>query len=145
MTPLTQGKGLDVDQYTLVIRALRVWISLGCTPEERAHPQPVDIDITVGFVDEPIGCRTDHLSDVLCYSKVTDALISSLQSEGYNLIEAVAQRAHSAVEVSIQEQGIKNGAFVDITIAKPHHPIASVHGPIIFQYRRRLLQKSSSV
>jgi len=125
----------------LSIPGLRLWISLGCSAEERATPQPVDIDIKIQFAQELLGCSTDKLSDVVCYDTLVKQVINALQNRSFHLIEFLAAFIFAAVEKQLQ----KAEAIVEVTVTKAHHPVPHVQKGIAFKYCRRVSQKSSSL
>jgi len=53
--------------------------------EEKFNLQPVDIDIKISFLNEPIGCQSDQLSQVLCYSMVVERITEKLKNRSFNL------------------------------------------------------------
>lgn len=121
-----------------MIPELRIWVSLGCSTEEKVNPQPVNVDIRINFPKEPIGCHSDQLSDVVCYRVITEAVIDSIKNRSFNLIESLA--AH--IFVVVTKQYNLNGSALEIVITKPNHPVPHIQKGIIFKYHRRLPQKS---
>ncbi|MFI5342713.1 MAG: dihydroneopterin aldolase [Chlamydiales bacterium] len=117
---------------------LRLWISLGCSVEEKSNPQPVDVDIRINLSKEPFGCHSDQLIDVICYKAITEQVIEFVKNRSFNLIEFLAARIFETVAKQID----RKGALIEIVITKPNHPVPHVQKGIVFKYRRRLLQKS---
>lgn len=128
-----------VDFYELLIPGLRLWISLGCGIEEKTNLQPVDIDIRINFSQEPIGCHSDRLDDVVCYKSLTELVIESVKNRSFDLIEFLA--AHIFEAITTQLNGL-DGSVVEIVVTKPNHPVPHVQKGIVFKYCRRLPQKS---
>ena len=118
---------------------MRLWVSLGCTPEEIANPQPVDVEIKIQLRNEPIGCQSDCLSDVICYKMTVDKVIEATKSRTFHLIEHLAATIFTAVVEAIAPQE----GSLEITVEKPNHPIPHVNKPMVFRLHRRLPQKSS--
>lgn len=116
--------------YELFIPGIRLLLTLGCTDEEKAQKQPVDIDIKITFSKEPAGCRSDQLSDVCCYDTIVKKLAQSLERESFNLIEYLAARAFDIIGKMLQQE-----ATIEITVAKPQHPVEHVQKAISFKYR----------
>ena len=133
LTPFTS-------HFELIIPGLRVWVSLGCSPEERAHPQPVDIEIRIQYGKEPLGCRSDQLSDVCCYDTLVNQVIESLKNGSYHLIEFLASHIFDVVALNVAVEE----TMIEVVITKPHHPVMHVQQGIVFKYRRRAPQKSLS-
>lgn len=132
-----------MDYYELTIQSLRLWVSLGCSPEERSNPQPVDIGIKMTFSKEPLGCKSDQLDDVICYQTVVDEVTKIVQVQSFHLIECLARTVFDIV-ANYLHQKRQSEIVLEIAIAKTHHPVVNVHEPVIFTYRRRLPQKSLS-
>lgn len=120
--------------YELFVPGLRLWASLGCSREEQANPQPVDIDIRIRFPQEPAGCRSDRLQDVVCYQTLTEWIVESMKNRSFHLIEFLA--AH-IFKVMAMEPNL-SGAVVEIAVAKPNHPVPHVQKGIVFKYCRKL-------
>lgn len=111
---------------------------MGCSSEERAKSQPIDVHIKISFFNEPPGCQSDLLTHVICYKSIVKSVTNAVSGHSFNLIEFVAAYIYN----TIASQPMPNGVL-EVSIAKPHHPLADVHDPIVFKYARRLPQKSS--
>lgn len=127
------------DHFEMLIDGLRFWVSLGCSTEEKSNPQPVDIHIKFHFFNEPAGCCSDQISDVICYKTIVDSISISLQNRSFNLIESLAKHIFDTIAEQLKTQD----AAIEVTIAKPHHPVMNVHRPTSFKYARRLSKKLS--
>jgi dihydroneopterin aldolase len=126
------------DYCELLIPGLRLWISLGCSLEERANVQPVDVDIRIRFSQEPLGCGSDQLTDVVCYQTVVEHLVESTKGQSFNLIESLAAHIFDCV---VKQLNLSD-TLVEITVVKPHHPVSQVQKGIAFKYCRRVSQNS---
>lgn len=126
------------DYFELFIPKLRLWISLGCGAAEKVHPQPVDIFIKISTTQEPKGCNTDQLEDVICYKHLTDLILKVVENRSFNLIESLAK---VVFDVLSGEPNLV-GSYLEITIQKPNHPVAHVHEPVTFKYARSVPQTS---
>ena len=126
------------DFFDLLIPGLRLWISLGCSVEERSNLQPVDVDIRMKFFQEPRGCCSDQLVDVVCYKTVVEQVMDSVKDKSFNLIETLAARIFECVA----QQPNLDDALIEITVTKPNHPVPHVQKGMVFKYCRRLPQKS---
>lgn len=126
------------DYYELLIPGLRLCVSLGCSEEEKSTPQPIDIDIKINYLEEPIGCHSDKLVDVICYHTLTEKIIESVQNRSFNLIEFLAKYIFETVSKHIDSKG----SIVEIAITKLNHPVQHVQKGIVFKYCRRLPQNS---
>ncbi len=127
-----------VDFYELLIPGLRLWVFLGCGVEEKTNPQPVDVNIRINFPQEPIGCHSDQLRDVVCYKSLTELVIESVKNRSFDLIEFLAAHVFEAITTQF---GL-GGSVVEVVVTKPNHPVPHVQKGIVFKYCRRLPQKS---
>ena len=127
------------DYFELIIPGLRLWTSLGYGTAEKVHPQPVDITIKISSRQEPLGCFSDQLEDVICYKHLTDLILKAVEGKPFNLIESLAR----VVFNSIAGESNLAGSRIEIVIQKPNHPVAHVHQPVTFKYARSVPQKSS--
>jgi len=122
------------DFYELLIPGLRLWVSLGCSAEDRLSLRRIDVAIRITSSQQPRGCHSDQLDDVVCHQRVTAQVIDSVKDRHFNLIESLA----SCIFECVAKQLNLNDAFIEITVAKPNHPVPHVQ----FKYCRRLLQTS---
>lgn len=101
--------------------------------------QPVNVDIRISSPEEPPGCLSDQLADVVCYEIVVERVAEAIKNRSFRLIESMAACMFKEIVPHIP---LHNGV-VEITVTKPKHPVPLVHGGIAFTYRRRLSQKHS--
>lgn len=71
----------------LRLHDLECMVRLGCTAEERTHPQKVLWNIEFIFAEIPLACRSDQLSDAICYDRVARSLAAVGESKEFQLIE----------------------------------------------------------
>jgi len=127
------------DYSELCIPGLRLWLSLGCSEEERKTLQPVDVDIKIQFMQDLPGFYSDEISEVICYHTLVKNLVASIQDQSFHLIEfATTQIFESVVN---QLRGID--AVVEIVLTKMNHAVPHIHKGIAFKYARRVSQKFS--
>ena len=74
----------------LEFRAARLEVRLGCSAEERAEPQAVDLDLAVRFPAPPAACASDRLEDTLCYAELIDAAREACAGREFHLVERLA-------------------------------------------------------
>jgi dihydroneopterin aldolase len=122
----------------LTIPGLRLWVSLGCSAEERAVLQPIDVDIQIQFLDELPGFHSDQLSEVICYHTLVDRVTDLMKNKSFNLVERVTLYIFEFVAKHLGNLDV----ILEVTVTKPHHPIPSVQKGITFTYGRRVSQKS---
>ncbi|MCB0329111.1 MAG: dihydroneopterin aldolase [Bdellovibrionales bacterium] len=78
------------------IEELQVSVRLGCTPEERAYPQIVRLDIQL-LLNDPSSMRSDNLNDTVDYMSVLSA-IEKVTAEGeFSLLEHLVYTLGTAI------------------------------------------------
>jgi dihydroneopterin aldolase len=82
----------------LSLQGLRLKVKLGWSENERAIPQEVSFDIRVRFPSLPNGCKTDQLSETLCYAKICQEIQDLCLHEEYRLIERLGYTVFSSLK-----------------------------------------------
>ena len=54
-------------QQSLFLNELEIYVSLGCSEEERAHKQMIKLDIELQFDQNYSASDTDNLEETICY------------------------------------------------------------------------------
>jgi len=101
--------------HQLEIRALVLKVRLGWEAEERRVPQDVSFSVVMRFDRMPEGCRTDELSDSICYGDVSDVIARNIEGREFKLIEHLAfvlfgeikKLAGAAVRVRLEVHKLK--------------------------------------
>lgn len=123
------------EQYAckLVIKDLRLWVHLGCSPEERTNPQPISITLKLYFTKPPIGTLTDKLTDTVCYFQITKLIENIISARNFNLIENLTHTIYEAVSNHLNT--IEHGdATLKVIVNKLSPPIPNVLGGVSFSY-----------
>ncbi len=115
------------------VNKLRLELNVGWTPEERAHPQVIDINFTVRFTEELPACRTDKLDDTVCYALLCNKLKSYCRSRQFRLIEHLGWSIARILEQAIREATSYHPEQIEVTIHKPHAPIPGLTGGVSFR------------
>ncbi len=118
----------------LKIEDLRIWLTLGCSEEERFNPQAVSVDIEIYFKSGRSVFAQDDISKVFCYKSCVEKIQESLKDSSFNLIEAVALRIHEVVK-DLSKQSDLGDCEIEITTKKLSPPVPGIHGPVSFVYR----------
>jgi dihydroneopterin aldolase len=119
---------VTVGRFQLQVCRYRLWLCIGCTEEERAKPQPIDVDVSIRLNNPPTGAQTDNLEDTFCYQRLLEGLKDMAQSTTFHLLERLAT---VLVEYIDQYLGVKGyRGFVAIGVTKVCPPIPSVLGGI---------------
>lgn len=87
----------------LEIHGLDIWLHVGCTPEERAFPQKIELDVVMEMSLAAAG-RRDRIEDAVDYAAVVEILKQKLSPRRYRLLEAVAE---AAAELVLGEKAVQ--------------------------------------
>ena len=112
---------------TLTLKDLRVLVHLGCTEQERANSQPVDVSVVIQWPELPKGALTDQLEDTVCYAKVAETIQSVATRKPYALIEALG------AAISTELKSFVTGSF-RVKIHKLHPPVDQLRGGALFEW-----------
>jgi glycine hydroxymethyltransferase len=124
------GSGGVDGAFSLRLTRLRLALCLGCSAEERATEQEVEVSVSVHFAAEPAACRTDHLTDTVCLAAVAERLRALATATSYALIEHLAFRLHrSVVELC------PPGSAIELEVRKLAPPIPGLEGGTSFCIR----------
>jgi dihydroneopterin aldolase len=117
---------------TLSIVGLEVWVKIGCTADERAFPQRLEVDVEMGFPLSPAG-QEDDLSKTVDYADVVHKIKKSMEIKGpsapeYHLSEAAAEGVASlilktykivgAVTVRVRKRALPGIAYAEVEIVR---------------------------
>ncbi len=92
-----------------MIERLRLPVRLGCTAEERAYPQIVDVDIAIEL-KEAKSATTDSLADTVDYMVVVQSTKEISSSKEFYLLEHLAAEIGRAI--------VKSETYVHSTSVK---------------------------
>ena len=79
----------------LEFRGARLDVRLGCSAEERAVPQAVDLDLAVRFAELPSACETDKLEGTVCYADLIHAARDACAGREFRLVERLAHELYA--------------------------------------------------
>ena len=89
----------------ILIKTIRCHARLGVSEEERASPQPVEIDVWLDLILEP-AVHTDSLDMTVDYFSLTSAIRSAVTAEPCALVEALAGRVCDLVLADPRVEGV---------------------------------------
>ena len=121
----------------IVIERLEFRGRCGVTPEERAKPQPMAIDLELQCDLEPAGF-SDNLSHTIDYAAVATRVVQAASAQEACLLEAMAERLLTTLfdEFPVEK--------VSLWIRKLHPPITSITSSVgVTINRTRLTHKVS--
>ena len=105
----------------LEVPAIRLDVHLGCTAEERAVPQPVEIELRIRFADLPAACWTDELADTVCYAELAALAREHCAGREFRLIERLALELAGLIRARLPE-----GARLSLTVVKLAPPVREI-------------------
>lgn len=112
----------------LEIRSFRSWVRLGCSVEERAFPQEVELSLVLAFRAVPEGTRSDLLADTLCYAEICQDMDATCRAGEYALVERLAEALIGKVR-----QRVGDRAGLDLRVHKLRPPIEGLRGGVVFR------------
>jgi FolB domain-containing protein len=105
------------------IRGLRVLGSHGVREEERAVPQPFELDLEVG-VDTALAASSDEVADTVDYGVIAAEVEALVSTSSFKLLESIAEAvvakvlSHEAVEeVTVVVRKLRPPVPVDLASA----------------------------
>ena len=102
---------------------------MGCSDEEKFHPQMISLTININFTNPPLGANTDLLQDTVCYLDIVRTVTLYCQNNRFNLIEYLAKSVHQKISDSL-ESYIHQLQSITVTLHKISPPIPGVHGGV---------------
>ncbi len=117
----------------LSILDLRLWIHLGCSDEEKKHPQPVNFNIELTFTNNLKAMLSDCLNDAVCYAKIAKNIEDYCKDKKFNLIEHLTKSVAQIIEESLdtKKQLISS---VKLIVHKINPPIPNLLRGVTFEY-----------
>lgn len=101
---------------TIALRGIEVFAFHGVFDHERAEGQTFLIDVEI-VVDVGAAVASDDVADTIDYGELTEAIVSRVTSERWNLIESVAAAVLDVVF------GYETVTAATATVHKPDAPI----------------------
>jgi dihydroneopterin aldolase len=117
----------------LSIFDLRIWVHLGCSEQEKFHPQLVSFDIDLIFKTIPNAVITDKLEETICYLGIAEKVKSLCKNKYFNLIEHLSYNIYKVINESLNE----NRLFIElinVTTKKISPPVPGINGGVSFSY-----------
>jgi FolB domain-containing protein len=81
----------------LSVRQLQIAVRLGVPAEERASPQPVEIDVRLFYPFRPEGMENDRDTGYFCYAKMCEWITELCHSQEFNLIEYLTRAIYDTI------------------------------------------------
>jgi dihydroneopterin aldolase len=114
----------------ITVRGMRFEGRHGVTSEERAEPQPIEVDVVLR-IDLSHPAETDELADTINYAAVYVVARDVVQDRSFHLIEALAGAIADAV---LAGQPVDD---VEVRVRKPKAPLPGAFETVEVRVRRR--------
>ena len=111
----------------LAFRAARLQVRLGCSSEERAHPQDVDLDLALRFPTPPEACETDELKDTVCYADLIASARDHVSGREFRLLERLASELLARLRRELPAE-----TEVWLRVTKLYPPVPELRGGVSF-------------
>jgi dihydroneopterin aldolase len=85
-------------QQTLFLEGLEIYVSLGCSDEEKSHKQMVKLDLELEFSKEYSASDTDNLKETICYYTLRNNIQTFCDKISCNLIEYLTKQIFSFIQ-----------------------------------------------
>lgn len=130
-----QKQLLQVEKYAckLSIKDLRLWVHLGCSDEEKAHPQAISVTLKLYFIKAPLGIITDELTDSICYFQITELVQNTVSEKSFNLVEHLTYKIREAIYQHLKSIGYED-VTLKVTVDKLSPPVPNLLGGVSFSY-----------
>jgi len=82
----------------LILNNLTLSIRIGHNAQEREQPQPIVLNAIIKFHKLPLACKTDELTDSICYRELTEAIGEFCTSKQFNLLEHLGSKLYEFIK-----------------------------------------------
>ena len=114
----------------ITLRGMQFMGHLGVTDEERATPQPVEVDLVVR-IDLARPAATDDLADTINYASLFELTREIVEGRQFHLIEALAG---AILEALLAAHPVDD---VEVRVRKPKAPLPGALETVEARLRRR--------
>ncbi|MED7818867.1 MULTISPECIES: dihydroneopterin aldolase [unclassified Francisella] len=94
-------------QQSLFLNELEIYVSLGCSEEERSYKQMIRLDIELEFNQNYSASNTDNLEETICYYTLRNNIQSFCDNISCNLIEYLAKQIFLFIQNSYNDVKVK--------------------------------------
>ncbi len=113
----------------LAVRGIEVHAHHGVLDFERRDGQVFLIDLLLGL-DTSAAAASDDLARTVDYGALVDEVVAAVEKDPVDLIETLAQRV---ADVCLGHQQVET---VEVTVHKPHAPIAATFSDVALTINR---------
>lgn len=92
---------------SLMLEGLEIYVSLGCSIEERAYNQKINIDIELSVNNSFKACDIDNLNETVCYYTLRNEIQKFCDKKEFNLIEYLTQQIHNFISNKYKKMNVE--------------------------------------
>ncbi|AEE26268.1 dihydroneopterin aldolase [Francisella hispaniensis] len=81
-------------KQSLFLSDIEIYVSLGCSEEERAYKQMITLDLELEFSQNYSASNSDNLEETICYYTLRNNIQQFCDSISCNLIEYLAKQIY---------------------------------------------------
>ena len=114
----------------ITLRSMQFMGRYGVSSEERAEPQPIEVDLVVRL-DLSMPAKSDHLADTVNYATLFELARQVVEERSFHLLEALAGAIADAVLAAHPVDD------VEVRVRKPKAPLPGAFETVEVRIRRR--------
>ena len=137
MTSHTTGSPTAEDLDRLSVLGIEAVGYHGVLAHVREQGQVFRVDLVLGL-DTRHAARSDDLQDTVDYGSLVETVSTAIGSDPVDLIETLTERI---ARVALQDARVR---WVEVTVHKPHAPIAATFSDVVITITRRNDQPAPS-
>jgi len=88
----------NIASSKLILKNLTLSIHLGHTAQEWEQPQPIILNAIIKFHKLPLACKTDQLTDSVCYKELSEVISEFCTSKQFNLLEYLGYQLYKFIK-----------------------------------------------
>ena len=94
-------------KQSLFLSDVEIYVSLGCSEQERAHKQMINFDLELEFNQVYSASDSDNLEETICYYTLRNNIQQFCDDISCNLIEYLAKQIYLFIEKNYSNITIK--------------------------------------
>ncbi|APC91580.1 MULTISPECIES: dihydroneopterin aldolase [Francisella] len=94
-------------KQSLFLSGVEIYVSLGCSEQERAYKQKITLDLELEFNQDYIASNSDNLEETICYYTLRNNIQQFCDGISCNLIEYLAKQIYLFIEKNYSDITIK--------------------------------------
>lgn len=120
---MTRETGVD----QLILSGLDLWLKIGCSEEERAFPQRIEMEVTMHLPLADAGWG-DNMGATVDYAEACALIKKTLEPKTFKLAEAVAEQAAdlllgkyklNSVTIQVKKRVLPGLSYAAVQIHRP--------------------------